>query len=252
MSHIKSPKYYKNAPGTDVDKSLRRVILKIAGSYVGQQTYEITKKREGFHDEKFEEKMKKVGWFSGAHYCNTFVRLVYKEAMFGGNLKFNPSNPSVNGKTINWKNNIQYLPKKADRTTLQRKKYGLLSPYVPQSAFNHALLGRYVQVSGKQSELDRLTKNVIKPGDTILFDWQGDGKLRGDSPRVEDHIGLYIANLGGGQIMTIEGNTQGTRKDGKKVNGVWLKHRKISTVWGFTQLTYEALSDSFFQNIPQT
>lgn len=55
-------------------------------------------------------------------------------------------------------------------------------------------------------------------GDVVLFDWDSDG--------VTDHVGIVEANLGGGWLQTIEGNTSpsnaGSQSSG---NGVYRRQR---------------------------
>ena len=57
-----------------------------------------------------------------------------------------------------------------------------------------------------------------RPGDVVIFDWQGDGPT--------DHVGLVEANLGGGWLRTIEGNTSsGSLGSQSAGNGVWRRVR---------------------------
>lgn len=45
-----------------------------------------------------------------------------------------------------------------------------------------------------------VTKENVKPGDIVFFDWNGDKKF--------DHVGLFLKDNGNGQtFQTIEGNT---------------------------------------------
>lgn len=59
-----------------------------------------------------------------------------------------------------------------------------------------------------------------QPGDIVIFNWDGGGT---------DHVGIVEANLGGGWLQTIEGNTSpdngGSQSAG---NGVWRRQRQ----WG--------------------
>ena len=58
-----------------------------------------------------------------------------------------------------------------------------------------------------------------KPGDIVLFDWDGRG--------VTDHVGFVEKNLGGGWLQTIEGNTSSGSKGSQSAgNGVWRRQRK--------------------------
>jgi cell wall-associated NlpC family hydrolase len=49
-----------------------------------------------------------------------------------------------------------------------------------------------------------------RPGDIVLFDWNGDGRY--------DHTGIFVKDLGNGQFESIEGNTaMGNDSNGGKV-----------------------------------
>ena len=84
----------------DPHVELRKRILKIAASYIGQTTYS---SRKGFNDSAFESKMKNVGWSTTQHYCNYFCILVYKEALTTGN-------QYVNSTLNNYYQDILILP----------------------------------------------------------------------------------------------------------------------------------------------
>lgn len=63
-----------------------------------------------------------------------------------------------------------------------------------------------------------ISKWDAQPGDIVLFDWHGDGST--------DHVGIVEANLGGGVLQTIEGNTSsGAYGSQSAGNGVWRRHR---------------------------
>lgn len=66
-----------------------------------------------------------------------------------------------------------------------------------------------------------------RPGDLLLFDWNGDG--------IPQHIGICLEKPEGNNVKTIEGNTS---KPGGGVDGVWEKTRKLSTVVGAYRPTY--------------
>ena len=66
-----------------------------------------------------------------------------------------------------------------------------------------------------------------KPGDLVLFDWDGDS--------VPDHIG-FVERLEGNQLVTIEGNTS----DADYSNGGYVlrRYRHSSTVQAIVQIQY--------------
>lgn len=64
-------------------------------------------------------------------------------------------------------------------------------------------------------------KTNPRPGDIVLFDWDGD--------RQADHIGIVKSVNRDGTFTTIEGNTS---KSGKH-EGVWEKTRTLDTILGF-------------------
>jgi peptidoglycan hydrolase-like protein with peptidoglycan-binding domain len=65
-------------------------------------------------------------------------------------------------------------------------------------------------------------KHDPKPGDLVLFDWDGD--------RSADHIGIVKSVNANGTITTIEGNTH---PDGGGQEGVWQRTRSLNDVLGF-------------------
>jgi peptidoglycan hydrolase-like protein with peptidoglycan-binding domain len=60
-----------------------------------------------------------------------------------------------------------------------------------------------------------------QPGDTVLFDWNGDG--------TPDHIGIVKSVNGDGTIQTIEGNSAVNGQN----EGVWEHTRSMGTILGF-------------------
>lgn len=55
-------------------------------------------------------------------------------------------------------------------------------------------------------------------GDIVLYDWDEDGAT--------DHVGIIEANLGGGWLQTIEGNTSSSNAGSQSAgNGVWRRQR---------------------------
>lgn len=71
-----------------------------------------------------------------------------------------------------------------------------------------------------------------QPGDVIYFDWGGDGET--------DHVGLVVANYGGTNFETIEGNTSGN-SGGSQSNGgmVARRTRPASYVSGIVRPRYD-------------
>ena len=230
-------------------KELRKRILKIAASYVGQTTYGT---RSGFNDGKFEQRIKKVGWSKGLHYCNFTVRMIWYEAMGPGNNIV----PATTAHPGSWtetqrKINLELPVDTRGGTTLPdykygyyRPKYGAQDPTVTGSRLNYTKLMRFVSVTnnptyktGKGSSKNKgsssnakelLGGGYVLPGDAITFNW-----APGSNPRFSNHIGIYLgpANSSYSKIFTIEGNCSAHGK-----NGVWLKTRNISVVDGFCQL----------------
>jgi len=225
-------------------KELRKRILQIAASYIGQTTYN---SRKGFNDTAFEQKMKNVGWASTNHYCNFFCRLVYKEALTTGNQYVN----STLNYPGNWEGRLVHLK---DIKKWKRGEYGMEDPYVEHTRSNYQLVSRYVNITdysmtnwgtnseepegvattkreGQPKNLKYVTENskrIVLPGDIITFDWSNSG-------RYNEHIGIYVcpADINCNNIITIEGNTTPT----DKVNGVYKRVRAASLINGFGQLT---------------
>jgi len=81
-----------------------------------------------------------------------------------------------------------------------------------QTAYNH------FKVTG-----ELVTKETVKPGDIVMFDWGGDGHC--------DHTGIFSKDLGNGCFECIEGNTSLTNQS----NGgeVMIRKRNYCLVKGF-------------------
>lgn len=59
---------------------------------------------------------------------------------------------------------------------------------------------------------------AAQPGDVVIFNWDGNSTT--------DHVGIVEANLGGGVLQTIEGNTSsGAYGSQSAGNGVWRRRR---------------------------
>ena len=225
-------------------KELRKRVLRIAASYIGQTTYvKDNKSRYGFDDSAFETKMKNVGWSSTQHYCNYFCRLVYKEALTTGNQYVN----STLNYPDNWEGRFGYLK---DIREWKRPKYGYSDPTVENTRKNYQLVHRYINVTnypmskwGTQTatskrkgfaaniaEASNPNQPFILPGDIITFDWS-------NNERYNDHIGIYLApaNASCTKIITIEGNTSSGQSNSR--NGCYKRIRNASTINGFGQMT---------------
>lgn len=62
-------------------------------------------------------------------------------------------------------------------------------------------------------------------GDVVIFDWDS-------STSATDHVGIVEANLGGGVLQTIEGNTSsGAYGSQSAGNGVWRRHRSYGIAY---------------------
>ncbi len=67
--------------------------------------------------------------------------------------------------------------------------------------------------------------NSAKPGDIVLFDWDGDGSA--------DHVGLFKGINSNGTVATIEGNTSGAAGGSCVEN----KNRTRGTILGYVRLS---------------
>lgn len=73
-----------------------------------------------------------------------------------------------------------------------------------------------------------------EPGDVVIFDWD-------ESTSATDHVGIVEANLGGGVLQTIEGNTSsGAYGSQSAGNGVWRRQRS----YGISHVIRPAWSSS--------
>lgn len=68
-----------------------------------------------------------------------------------------------------------------------------------------------------------VSREQVKEGDIILFDWNGDGRC--------DHTGIFLRDLGNGTFESIEGNTSvGNDSDGGEV---MIRQRSYGAVKAF-------------------
>lgn len=69
-----------------------------------------------------------------------------------------------------------------------------------------------------RSRMDEVDIVNAQRGDVVLFDWDNDGRT--------DHVGIVEANLGGGWLQTIEGNTSPSNAGSQSAgNGVYRRQR---------------------------
>lgn len=69
-----------------------------------------------------------------------------------------------------------------------------------------------------RSRMDEVPIADAQRGDVVLFDWDNDGRT--------DHVGIVEANLGGGWLQTIEGNTSPSNAGSQSAgNGVYRRQR---------------------------
>ena len=69
-----------------------------------------------------------------------------------------------------------------------------------------------------RSRMDEVGIEDAQRGDVVLFDWDSDGAT--------DHVGIVEANLGGGWLQTIEGNTSPSNAGSQSAgNGVYRRQR---------------------------
>lgn len=69
-----------------------------------------------------------------------------------------------------------------------------------------------------RSRMDEVDIVDAQRGDVVLFDWDNDGRT--------DHVGIVEANLGGGWLQTIEGNTSPSNAGSQSAgNGVYRRQR---------------------------
>jgi hypothetical protein len=80
---------------------------------------------------------------------------------------------------------------------------------------------------------NNLLTTTPQPGDIVCFDWNGDKRA--------DHTGLFVRDLGGGFIETIEGNTS-AGDAGSQSNGDGVYRRKRNKK--FVQCYINALGDA--------
>lgn len=234
-------------PGNKLPE-LRKRIIQIAASYVGQSSIVVKKKvngkdlyfQRGFHDPVFEKKMKGIGWFKDSEgnslaWCNTFCRLVYKEALLGGNsIITNVPKPGTwieKGVGSYLGIPVTFPDGRTDITKWVRKAYGAFDPTVTNTRGNFTNMVRFVDITkNKTPQSDLLKKywdnNTILPGDCFI---NAAGPKAGSTSG--SHIGIFIAPTNNFKsIITIEGNySRKCKYNVRKIGG-------NTAVAGFTQL----------------
>lgn len=232
-------------------KNLRRRIIKIAASYVGQRCYG-GNSYTGFGDPKFEERIKGVGWRNNP-WCNYTVRLIYKEALTTGNEFIGESTYNKDGGGYNtWENggDGKYLVppvNKNGKTLIEEwpgnKEFWAKSAqtsYVEYTRINYQAPNRYINITGNQAFNKGITgaKNqgiasrakeaiegkYVLPGDFVTFDTKPN-----ENDRFNNHIGIYICpnTTDCSRIMCIEGNYSA---------GLFVVDRDVKDINGFGQL----------------
>jgi hypothetical protein len=71
---------------------------------------------------------------------------------------------------------------------------------------------------------------VPKPGDAVLYDWDGSRPSLGHNGWDVDHVGI-VTGYANGRLSTIEGNVSG----GASRDGVFAKNRDTKRVVGYVQ-----------------
>lgn len=65
--------------------------------------------------------------------------------------------------------------------------------------YTHGFAGCAVAVAHYKASGEVVTKDHVKPGDIVFYDWNKDGKF--------DHTGIFLKDNGNGTFQAIEGNT---------------------------------------------
>ncbi len=245
---------------------LRKRIIKIAASYVGQVNIRNANGPFSFNDPEFQKKMVNIGWYPSylssagkkvsSEWCNYFCRLVYAEAFYGGNAIPSLSGPSAYTDISNFTKNSSGTYKislsGSNSTPYQHSYYGALDATVGHTVsnfLNHLTIGsRWIDLAGDLSEkyefvynqnesgvINSGKKNLFKkfiaakailPGDLMIFDWENDLKEGNGKVKGAQHIGIYVG--GSDDTMVIDGNMS---------NKVKYRSPGIKDIRGICQLT---------------
>ena len=184
--------------------------------------------------------MRGIGWFKTASgnslaWCNTFCRLVYKEALLGGNSVItNVPKPGTwveKGVGSYLGIPVTFPDGRTKLTKWARKSYGALDPTVTNTRKNFTNMVRYVDITKNGAPQPSLLKeywnnNIILPGDCFIN--AAGAKANSSSGQ---HIGIFIAPTSDFKsIITIEGNySKKCLIQTRPINGK-------KAVGGFTQL----------------
>ena len=234
------------------EKELRKRIIRIAASYVGQE--EIRTKKEdnqGWVDPTYQKMYEELDWSSPKHYCNFSVWLWWYQAFTIGNnyvdsttsypnIFDSPLRHSMHPNNIkNIKSNFKYKRKK----TPKKKRYpeyqypgsgreeGFMDPGTVNSNPNFKDIKKWVPIDYDGSKVKSvIEKQDVLPGDAIYYGW---------AKKRTKHIGIYLcpATNDGSSIWTIEGNA--SKPSNSSIEGVWKIHRKgsiLDKIYGFGQL----------------
>lgn len=189
-----------------VTNELRKRIVKIAFSYVGNN--EVKGNNLGWHDKKFEEKMKNwsdvnMVWSKGMAWCNCLTNLVWKEAYTIGNALV----PATTEYQTIWD------------TKLNQGKLNPLSRGVSNTNNYFKNIKQFINFS--EAKAGTL---LPEPGDMISFNYPTGG-----------HIGLVVGTkISNGKladISTVEGNC--SVKDPRDGGGLVYKSSILSYGWKY-------------------
>jgi hypothetical protein len=191
---------------SETTNELRKRIVKIALSYVGNN--ESPGNNVGWHDKKFEEKMKNwsdtnMAWYKGMAWCNCFTNLAWKEAYTTGNALV----PPTTDYQLAWD------------TQLNQGKLNPLSRGV--AATNSYFKTKKQFISSSEAKSGVL---LPEPGDMISFNYPTGG-----------HIGIVVkTKISGGKLVdvsTVEGNC--SAKDPRDGGGLVYKSSILSYGWKY-------------------
>lgn len=220
---------------TNAYKDLRKRILRVAASYVGQLEEQPNK---GFLNPDFEEMYKSIKWKPGLEWCNYSVWLWWYQAFTVGNSYVSSTSnypntfdsperhPMHPANIKEAKSNFKYAvkPTSVDSQPPGSGLYrGFMDPGTVNSKNHFQKIKRFVPVNLSQSKLKlAISQHKVLPGDAIYFDWAKRKPGYSDT----SHIGIYLCpgDINCTSIWTLEGNAP---SDGnKKIQGVFKKHRK--------------------------
>jgi hypothetical protein len=202
--------------GTSND--LRKRIIKIAASYVGQ--YELPPPptqgdgwNEGWYDRRFENKMLslKSPWQKGQPWCNWFTNLCWTEAYTTGNALV----PSTTSYQSIW------------NTKLGGGEWGKpLTPGVSNTYAGFQKLGQAITISQAKSGT-----NLPEPGDMVMFHYST-GK------HIEIVVAIKVNNGKLTGISSIGGNTSANNNDRDGGATKYKPNVSLGTITGFGKVIF--------------